>query len=65
MSSVIIAGLKRALIGLAGSVMTEALYTKVLSRLTVSLLERIAKSTKTTVDDVAIAPVVAKLREQF
>lgn len=65
MISIIIASLKSAAINMIGLVLTEKLFSKVLARLTVSLLERIAKSTKTDIDDKAIKPIIKQLKDQY
>jgi hypothetical protein len=59
------AGIKGAAIKMLGSIMTEAFFMRVLSRLTVNLLERISKSTETTVDDEAIKPIIEQLKKNF
>ena len=63
--TVILAGMKMAAIKMVGAVLTEKLFSKVISRLTVSLLERIAKSTKTTIDDEFIGPIIERLKQQY
>ena len=61
----ILAGLQQAALGLMGSLITEKLFTRILARLAVAVLQRIAESTKTTVDDEAIAPMIEKLKTLY
>ena len=65
MFAALLAGAQSAALSLVGSVMTEGLFVKVISRVSVSLLKRMAKSTKTTVDDELIKPVVAELEKHY
>ena len=65
MMGIALAGIKMAAIKLVGAMMTEGLFLKVLARLAVGILERIAKSTKTTVDDVAIKPIIEQLKTHY
>ena len=65
MMALMLAGLKGAAIKMLGAMMTEALFVKVISRLTVSLLERNVKSKKSTVYAEAIKPIIEKLKEQY
>ena len=65
MHVIILAGLQRAALGLMGSILTEKLFARVMARMAVSILEWLVKSTKTTVDDEAVAPLLEKLKEHY
>ena len=65
MHVIILAGLQRAALGLMGSLLTEKLFARVMARVAVSILEWMVKSTKTTVDDVAVEPWIEKLKEHY
>ncbi len=55
----------KAALAMIGSLLTEKLFTKVIARVAVPLIEKMVKSTSTTVDDVAAEPIIAKLKENY
>lgn len=55
----------KAALAMVGSLLTEKLFTKVIARIAVPLIEKLVKSTETTVDDTAAAPIIAKLKENY
>lgn len=65
----LIAGLTAGLISsgtkLAGAVMSEGLFMKVIARVVHSGVEIFVKSTKTTADDTWAEPILVKLKEHF
>lgn len=56
--------MKGTIVHLFGSIVTEKMLSRVLARLCISLLKRIAESTKTQVDDEAIKPIVEALQKE-
>lgn len=65
MITAILSGITKAAVALMSSVLTEVLFTKIIARLVVSLLERIVKATSTTIDDEFAAPIIKKLKENY
>lgn len=62
----ILAGLiKGAVIHIFGSVVTEKLLAKVLARLAISSLEKLASMTETKIDDEIIKPIVESLKKEI
>lgn len=57
--------LKGALIHLLGSIVSERIFAKVLARLTIAGLERLAESTETKIDDEIIKPIVENLKKEI
>ena len=65
MGAGILAGLNSAALDLIGSVLTEKFFSRILARLAVAILQKIAKSTATTIDDEAIIPVIEQLKAHY
>lgn len=65
MITAIISGLGKATLSLLATLMTEALFKRVIARIVVSALEKLIKSTKTKLDDQAVQPFIDKLKEEY
>lgn len=63
-AAILAGGLKGAVIHLIGAVTTEKLFTRTMARLVISILEKIAASTETKIDDEAIKPIVEALKKE-
>lgn len=63
-AAILAAGLKGAVVHLFGVLVTEKLFSRVMARLSISILEKLAASTKTQIDDDFVRPIIEALSKE-
>jgi len=62
MIGTLIAMLPKVLLGIVGKLLTESMLAEVLEKVVIYVLEKLAKNTKTDVDDQIVAMVKERLK---